>query len=86
MFQEADFGFRQELNQQVDIAILPHLSPSGGAKYSQLPHEVSPAKLGEPIFFDIDNSKMDHGLHPLCRRALLDQHKARWQFFPEDPL
>ena len=60
MFQQADFGFRQKLNQQVNVAVRSHLAPGGGAKHGQFPDLVPSAKLGQLIFLHGDKSETNH--------------------------
>ena len=60
MFQQADFGFRQKLNQQVNVAVRSHLAPGGGAKHGQFPDLVAPAKIGQLVLLHGDKSETNH--------------------------
>src|SRR5271165_4644290 len=54
VLHQAHVRLRQKLDQQIDIAIRPHLAPRGRSKQREFPNLVSPAEVGQLGLVNLD--------------------------------
>ncbi len=65
IIHEIDFGVRQELDKQIDIAIRPHFPAGGGPKEGELPDTIVSAEIRQLSLVNLSFTDLEHTTHCL---------------------